>query len=101
MTELRLIAATLVEGHTCDTLLDIAKAKLINRDSLITEKNFEINHLNEIITLHDQLVRLKEAELKDVNLKLKKEVRRHKFTKLGWGATTVTLAGALVYFIIN
>lgn len=101
LTELRYIAATLVEARACDTLLSNAKVKLANRDSLISEKNFEINKLSGQIVLKDGIIEVKEEEIKQINLNLSKEKIRHKWTKLGWGTTAVVLGSALIYFILN
>jgi hypothetical protein len=101
MKELRGIAATLIEGHRCDTLLDIAKTKLANRDSLVMEKVVEINKLNEIILLNNKILTIKNDEIKELNLHLKKEKRKLKWTKMAWGTTSVALGAGLIYFAVR
>lgn len=90
-----------MDCRKCDTLLAIGKAKLANRDSLVEEQQYSINQLSQQFVLSQKLVILRDQQIKDINLHLKKETRKLKFTKFAWGATTVVLGGALVYFIIN
>lgn len=101
LTELQYIAATLVEARACDTLLDNANAKLANRDSLIAEKDFELSKLSGQILLKDKILAIKEEDIRQIELNLSKEKARHRWTKLGWGTTSVVLGGALVYFILR
>lgn len=100
-TELQHIAATLVEARACDTLLANANAKLLNRDSLISEKDFVINKMNSQLLLKDKIIDLKEKQLKKATEDLVKERRRHKLTKFGWGSTTVLFGSMLLYFAFN
>jgi hypothetical protein len=85
----------------CDTLLQNANAKLANRDSLISKKDTIISYQVTQLHLKDKILEVKEAEIKDLDLKLKREIRRKKWLKFGWGSTSVILGGALVYFLIN
>jgi hypothetical protein len=101
LTELQYIAVTLVEARACDTLLDNANSKLSNRDSLISEKTFEISKLSGQIILKDKIIAVKEEELKKAQDDLITEKDKHKWTKLGWGATSVVLGSALIYFILH
>lgn len=100
-TELRYIAATLVEARACDTLLDISKAKLANRDSLNKEKDYQLSKIQTASDLKDALLKMKDDDNKQLTKDLKKEKRRHKFTKLGWASSVVVLGAGLVYFIIK
>lgn len=98
LTELRYIAATIVEGRACDSSLANANAKLVNRESFIQEQKIEIAGLNTQLSLKDQLILKKEEDIKAINLNLDKEKRRHKWTKFGWAATSVLL-GSLVFIV--
>lgn len=99
--ELQYIASSLVEGRACDTLLANANKKLANRDTLLNHKQFEIDLLNKKIFYKDNIILLKDEEIAEVKLNLKKEKRRHVLTKICWIATTTFLSGGLIYFIIH
>ena len=101
LTELRYIAGTIVAGRACDTLLQDANTKIANRESLIKEKEVEIFSLNKQISLKDQLILKKEEDVKAINLNLDKEKRNHKWTKYGWGATTVLLVSLVFIVAVN
>lgn len=101
LKELQYIAVTLIEARACDTLLANANVKLANRDSLISEKAFEITKLSNQLTLKDKIIAIKEDELKKAQDDLVTEKTKHGWTKLGWGASCIALGGALIYFIIH
>jgi hypothetical protein len=98
VTELKHIATSLVEGKTCDTLLSISKLKHQVKDSLISEKAFEITRLNGVITFKDKLITDKENQIEDLNTKLASEIKKHKWTKYGWAATA-TILGTLALLL--
>jgi len=98
LTELRYIAATIVEGRACVSSLANANAKLANRESFIKEKEIEISGLNKQLSLKDQLLLKKDEDIKTINLNLDKEKRKHKWTKYGWAATSVLLV-SLVFIV--
>ena len=99
--ELQYISASLTELHACDSLLSIRTARLANRDSLVTEKAFEITKLEDQHELKDKIIVLKDEKIQEVNGLLEKEVTRHKWTKLGWASTTVALGGTILYLIFR
>lgn len=74
---------------------------LANRQALLREKDIEIGNLNLQLSLKDQLILKKEEDLKTVNLNLDKEKRNHKWTKFGWGGTTVLLGALLTIVAIR
>lgn len=100
-TELRYIAATLVEARACDTLLAISKAKLANRDFLVKEKDYQLSKVQTAADLKDALLKMKDDDNIKLTKDLKKEKLRHKFTKFGWASSVVVLSAAVVYFIIK
>ena len=100
-TELRYIAASLVEGRTCDTLLGIAKTKLVNRDSTIKELNTQISKLQAQSDLKDALLKMKEDDNKLLAKNLKRAQLNLKFTKFGWAATAILLSATATYFAIR
>jgi len=101
LTELQYIAATIIEGITCDTLLGECYVKISNRDTLIYDMQLEIDNLVQIIQFKDKIILLKEDEITKLTEDLKKEKRKLKWTKLGWVSTSVLFSGLLVYFVVN
>jgi hypothetical protein len=97
LTELRYIAASLQEGRVCDTVLQNSKVKLLNRNNTIKELDIQINLLAGQILIKDQILLIKESELKSVNLKLATAETQKKWLKIGWGSTTLLLTGFFVY----
>jgi hypothetical protein len=97
LTELRYIAATLVEARACDTLLTISNIKVANRDSMIVEKNYEIDQLNKQLRVKDQIIEIRDQEIMNLATKLEKAERHKRWLKLGWGATTLILGGIMIY----
>ena len=100
-TELRYIAASLVEGRTCDTLLGISKAKLVNRDSTIKELNTQKSKLQVQSDLKDALLKMKDDDNKLLAKDLKTAKSNLKWTKFGWAATAVLLSATATYFAIR
>ena len=101
VTELRYIATGLVEGKTCDTLLSIANSKLKLKDTIINEKDIEIDNLNNISFLKDQIIDEKDLQITIVNSRLATEIKKHKWTKYGWLITSVFLGGVIIYTTIH
>ncbi len=100
LTELQYIAATLVEARACDTLLAESYIKLANRDTLIYEKQTEIDNLVQIIQFKDKIIILKEDEIMQLTEDLRKESRKLKWTKIGWVATTLLGSGFIIYLLL-
>ena len=101
ITELRYIAATVVEGRACDTLLANTKSMLANRDSMIVEKDLEISKQSNQLLLKDKILEVKEQEISDLNKYLSSANRDKKILAVGWGSTSVILTGFLIYFAIR
>lgn len=100
-TELRYIAASLVEGRTCDTLLGIAKTKLVNRDSTIKELNIQKSKLQSQSDLKDALLKMKDDDNELLAKDLKRAKLNLKLTKFGWVTTAVLLSATTTYFAIR
>ena len=101
LTELRHIAATIVHGRTCDTLLANSKSMLANRDSLIKEKDIELSKLSSQLLLKDNIIGLKEQEITDLNNSLITANKHKKLLAIGWGSTSFVLTGFLIYFAVK
>ena len=101
LTELQYIAASLVEGRACDTLLQIANEKLVNRDSMVKEKEYQISKLMHQHELKDKLILEKDKSILDLNDKLGGANLQKKWLKFGWGATSVVLGGVILYLVVQ
>lgn len=101
LTELQYIAATLVEARACDTLLAISNVRVANRDSMITEKSYEIDQLNKQLSIKDQIIEIKDTEIMRLATELEKSERKRRWLKLGWASTSVILGALTVYFILT
>lgn len=101
ITELRYIAATIVEARACDTLLTNTKNMLANRESMIVEKDLEISKQSSQLLLKDKIIDIKDQEISNLNESLLKANRHKKLLTLGWGSTSVVLTGFLIYFAIR
>lgn len=88
-------------GKACDTLLLNANQKLINRDSLISQKVFEIKKLSAIVNANNQLIELKSDEIKDLQGTLDKKINIIKWLKYGWGSSVVIISGLFTYLTIK
>ena len=98
---MKYIALSIVEGNTCDTLLSVCELKLQNRDSLINEKTLESKKLNAQLLIKDEIIIIKEKHIEKIEDDLRKEKLRHKFTKIGWSATTIILSSIIMYLFIS
>jgi hypothetical protein len=101
VTELKNIATSIVEGKTCDTLLSVSKLKLQLKDTIITEKNIEIENLNKISAFKDQIITRKENDIEALNKSLASEIKKHKWTKYGWAATATILGTLALLFALR
>lgn len=101
ITELRYIAASLVEGRACDTLLSIANEKLINRDSLIKEKEYQVSKLMQQHELKDKLILDKDKTILSLNDKLGTANNQKRWLKFGWGATSVVFGSVILYLLVQ
>lgn len=101
LTELRYIAASIVEGRACDTLLAVANAKIENRDTLIKEKNREINMLTTESGIKDRIIKIKEQDISDLTEKLSVANNQKRWLKIGWLSSSIVLGVSLAYFIVH
>lgn len=96
--ELRKIAEALVKGKECDTLLKISEAQILNRDSVIVEKNRIIKTYQSESSLKEAIISEKNHQIDTINLQLKQTKRKLFFIKLGWLTSSVALTAGVVYF---
>lgn len=95
-TELRYIAASLIELDACDTLLSTTKKMVANRDSMIVEKDVEISGLSGQLLLKEKIIADKDKDINDLNLKLDNANNANKWLKIGWGATAAVLVLSII-----
>lgn len=101
ITELQHIAASLVSGRACDTLLSNANAKLANRDSLIKEKNFEITSDTIALRLKDKVIAVRDTSISNLNDDITKLKRQKKWLKFGWASSIVAILGTGTYIALK
>lgn len=100
--ELQHIAAGLVKGKTCcDTLLPSANKKLALKDSVISEKNVQLDLLDKQLILKEEIIKDKKATIESLNGKIEGLESDKKWLKFGWASSTVLLGVGLFYFIIH
>jgi len=98
MSDLQKIALKLTKGQQCDTLLQISEAQLMNRDSAIILKDKAIKSFMLESGLKEQIITDKGLQIDLLKKDLKKTQRKLKWTKFGWGTTTLLLSVAVGYF---
>jgi len=101
ITELQHIAASLVSGRGCDTLLSNANAKLANRDSLIKEKNFEITNDTIALRLKDGVIDIRNTTITNLNDDVTKLKRQKKWLQFGWASSIVAILGTGTYIALK
>ena len=101
LTELQHIAASLVSGRGCDTLLSNANVKLANRDSLITEKNYEITRDTISLRLKDGIIAIRDTTITGLKGDVTKLKRQKKWLKFGWASSIVAILGTGTYFALR
>jgi hypothetical protein len=101
ITELQHIAASLVSGRGCDTLLSNANAKLANRDSLIKEKNFEITNDTIALRLKDRVIDVRNTTISNLNDDVTKLKRQKKWLQFGWASSIVAILGTGTYIALK
>ena len=101
ITELQHIAASLVSGRGCDTLLSNANAKLANRDSLIIEKNYEITRDTISLRLQKGIIAIRDTTITGLNGDVTKLKRQKKWLKFGWVSSIVAILGTGTYFAVK
>jgi len=100
LTELRKIAKTAVDLHTCDTLLANSKNMLANRDTLIKEKDYTIAQYSLTVGLKDQQIKNREDSLAVKERRISKLNDQKKWIKVGWISTAILEAALIIYFMI-
>jgi hypothetical protein len=97
ITELRDIASRINDADKCEELLENSNAKIAVKDTVIALKDKELSLQSSEIVLQKSIINNQNTEIQSLTIKFDDEVKRHKFTKLGWAATGVILS-ALTFF---
>jgi len=95
-TELKAIALKLAQADECDSTLAITERQLANEIKIVTDKNDQILDLNGIIRENNDILNLKNKELKQVQLNLKTTTKALNWTRLGWGASVLGILAIIV-----
>lgn len=93
--ELREIAVAYQELGQCEELLDNCNAKLAVKDSMLVIKDKELFLQSSEIVLHKAIATNQEKQIQSLTAQFDNEVKRHKFTKLGWATTSVVLSAVI------
>lgn len=95
LTELRDIAASITEGDKCNESLKNSNAKIAVKDTVIALKDKELSLQSSEIVLQKSIINNQNTEIQSLTIKFDDEVKRHKFTKLGWATTSVVLSAVI------
>lgn len=101
VTELREIASVFIELDACDTLLSNAKNMLANRDSLIDEKDIEINSQALQLTLKEKIIADNNSQIDNLTKQLNAVKKHRKLLGIGWGSTSLVFVGMIFYLAIR
>lgn len=101
ITDLRNIAASLIELEACDTLLVNAKSMLANRDSLIKEKDIEIFKQSNQLILKEKIIVDNHNQLDKLTQQLNTVKNHRKLLGIGWGSTSLVFVGMIFYLAIR
>ena len=95
ITDLRDIAARISDADKCEELLENSNAKIAVKDSMLILKDEELSKQSSEIFLQKSIIKNQNTEIQSLTAKFDDEVKRHKFTKLGWAATGVILSAII------
>ena len=94
-TESVYIATSLIKGNTCDTMLTTANKKLANRDSIIVEKNTQIESYTLSSDIQTQIISKREETIDEKNSEIHKLGKVIKWLKIGWVSSVAILVGVI------
>ncbi len=95
ITDLRVIAEKFADGDRCEALLQNSNAKIAVKDTVIALKDKELSLQSSEIVLQKSIIKNQNTEIQSLTAKFDDEVKRHKFTKLGWATTSVVLSAVI------
>ncbi len=101
VTELRDIASRINDADKCEELLKNSNAKIAVKDSIISLKDKELSLQSSEIVLQKSIIKNKDTEIQSLTAKFDDEVKRHKFTKLGWATTSVVLSAVIFVSLLH
>lgn len=101
ITDLRAIAARFEDCNKCEALLQNSNAKIVVKDSMLVLKDKELYLQSSEIVLQRSIIGNQKKEIQSVTAKYDDEVKRHKWTKLGWAGTSILLSAALIITTIR
>lgn len=95
ITDLRVIAEKFADGDRCEALLQNSNAKIAVKDSIISLKDKELSLQSSEIVLQRSIIGNQKKEIQSVTAKFDDEVKRHKWTKLGWAGTSIVFSAVI------
>lgn len=94
--EARIIATKLIGANECDTLLSLSEAEVDVLEEVIAKKDSVIENDSKQLENFNSMLVIKDSEIVDLKLTIKKDTRRKKWLKVGWISTSAILTGLLV-----
>ena len=95
VTELREIASRINDADKCEELLENSNAKIAVKDTVIALKDKELSLQSSEIVLQRSIIGNQKKEIQSVTAKFDDEVKRHKWTKLGWAGTSIVFSAVI------
>lgn len=99
--ELRKIASALITGNECRELLPICEKQIITLEEIVFDQEFIIKNKQETIDSQQLVIETKKAKITALEEQFSTEKRKHLWTKIKYGFTSVILGAGVVYFIIH
>jgi hypothetical protein len=101
ITELRDIASRINDADKCEELLENSNAKIAVKDTVIALKDKELSLQSSEIVLQKSIINNQNTEIQSLTIKFDDEVKRHKWTKLGWATTSVVLSAVIFVSLLH
>jgi len=100
-TQVRKMGDVIVKLHECDTLLSTTNQQLNVCQDKVQDQQEQLVFLKRENSDRDTIIANKNVQIQDFNKLLKKLDRRVKWTKFGWISTTAILGGLLIYSVAH
>ncbi len=100
-SELRLIASGLIKGKECQSNLTLCEKEVEIQDNIIVSQLIIIENDSIIIETKNEELEHKSILIKELEYEIKKEKRKHKWTKIKYGITTTVLLAFSTWFMLH
>jgi hypothetical protein len=99
--ELRHIATALISGKQCREEYQLSLVEISILNNIIDKQTIVIENCDSIIKDQKQLILNRENQIDDLKGQVKKEKRKHTWTKVKYAITSTLLAAGMIYFILQ